>query len=225
MGQPYRHMAADQQARQADRYMPLWPLFWSPPPRSAQVSRPVVPAVGLHAWTLSCPHALPLARAWCWSNPSSTHGTGRPCQRVAFHNLVVSRLNPARSFPGLQVSGAAQYVDDIQLPAGSLHAALVLSMKPHARIVRLDTAAAAAMPGVHGIYTGASMRHGGSLRANWHLGSLLGSPALPGTLLAATYCWRLATMSLSCRLRPCCCTCCCSQGCAWRQRHRARDAR
>lgn len=54
----------------------------------------------------------------------------------------------------VQVCGAAQYVDDIKLPPGALHAALVLSTRPHARILRIDTAAAAAMPGVHGVYTG-----------------------------------------------------------------------
>jgi xanthine dehydrogenase molybdopterin-binding subunit B len=53
-----------------------------------------------------------------------------------------------------QVCGTAQYVDDIKLPAGALHAALVMSAKPHAKILGLDTAAAAAMPGVHGIFTG-----------------------------------------------------------------------
>ena len=53
-----------------------------------------------------------------------------------------------------QVCGAAQYVDDIKLPPGALHAALVLSTRPHARILRIDTAAAVAMPGVHGVYTG-----------------------------------------------------------------------
>ncbi len=55
-------------------------------------------------------------------------------------------------FP-LQVCGTAQYVDDIQLPANALHAAIVASTKPHARITHLDTTAAAAMPGVHGIFT------------------------------------------------------------------------
>lgn len=53
-----------------------------------------------------------------------------------------------------QVCGTAQYVDDIKLPAGALHAALVLSTRPHARILKLDTAAAAAMPGVAGVFTG-----------------------------------------------------------------------
>lgn len=63
----------------------------------------------------------------------------------------------------LQVCGTAQYIDDIKLPPGSLHCALVLSTRPHARILGIDAAAAAAMPGVHGIYTGAvcgAGRHG-----------------------------------------------------------------
>ena len=52
-----------------------------------------------------------------------------------------------------QVCGTAQYVDDIKLPADALFAAIVASTKPHAKIVKLDTTAAAAMPGVHGIFT------------------------------------------------------------------------
>ncbi len=54
----------------------------------------------------------------------------------------------------MQVCGTAQYVDDIKLPPGALHGALILSSRPHARILHIDTAAAAAMPGVRGIYTG-----------------------------------------------------------------------
>jgi carbon-monoxide dehydrogenase large subunit len=51
------------------------------------------------------------------------------------------------------VRGAATYTDDLKLP-GMLHAVLVRSPHAHARIVRIDTAAAAAMPGVVAVLTG-----------------------------------------------------------------------
>ncbi|XLR30272.1 hypothetical protein HN51_050143 [Arachis hypogaea] len=37
-----------------------------------------------------------------------------------------------------QVTGEAEYADDIQLPSNGFHAALVLSRKPHARILSID---------------------------------------------------------------------------------------
>lgn len=57
----------------------------------------------------------------------------------------------------LQVCGEAQYVDDILLPPGFLHAALVLSTKPHAELLRVDTSAALCMPGVRGVFTAANI--------------------------------------------------------------------
>ncbi len=52
-----------------------------------------------------------------------------------------------------KVTGSAQYVADIHLP-GMLHAAVLRSPHPHARIVAIDTSAAAAMPGVKAVLTG-----------------------------------------------------------------------
>ncbi|KAL5567147.1 hypothetical protein UlMin_030311 [Ulmus minor] len=52
----------------------------------------------------------------------------------------------------LQVTGEAEYADDTPLPTNGLHAALVLSRKPHARIVSIDDSRAKASPGVEGIY-------------------------------------------------------------------------
>jgi aerobic carbon-monoxide dehydrogenase large subunit len=51
------------------------------------------------------------------------------------------------------VQGAGHYVDDIVLP-GMLHLALLRSPVPHARIVSIDTAAAAAVDGVVAVLTG-----------------------------------------------------------------------
>ena len=68
----------------------------------------------------------------------------KPSARAGF--LVVGRDVP-RTDAVPKVTGAAQYVADLHFP-GMLHAAVLRSPHPSARIVRLDTSAAAAMPGV-----------------------------------------------------------------------------
>ena len=55
-----------------------------------------------------------------------------------------------------KVSGEAKYSADMHR-AGMLWAAFVISPYPHARIVRVDTAAAKAMPGVHAVLTAADI--------------------------------------------------------------------
>src|SRR5690554_4148863 len=55
-----------------------------------------------------------------------------------------------------KVTGTTVYTDDIVLP-GMLHAKILRSPHPHARIVSIDTSAAEAMPGVHAVVTGAEM--------------------------------------------------------------------
>ena len=52
--------------------------------------------------------------------------------------------------------GRGQYVDDIDLP-GVVHMAAVRSTIPHARIMSIDTTAAAAAEGVVGVYTAADL--------------------------------------------------------------------
>ena len=54
------------------------------------------------------------------------------------------------------IKGLGTFVDDIRLP-GLLQAAIVRSPHAHARVVRIDTAAAKAMPGVAGVFTGADV--------------------------------------------------------------------
>src|SRR5437773_8080789 len=54
------------------------------------------------------------------------------------------------------IKGAGTYVDDIRLP-GMLHAAILRSPHAHAKILRIDTAAAKAVPGVVGVFTGADV--------------------------------------------------------------------
>jgi aerobic carbon-monoxide dehydrogenase large subunit len=51
------------------------------------------------------------------------------------------------------IQGAGHYVDDVVLP-GMLHLALLRSPLPHARIVSIDTTAAAQVPGVVAVLTG-----------------------------------------------------------------------
>jgi carbon-monoxide dehydrogenase large subunit len=52
------------------------------------------------------------------------------------------------------VTGKGRFTDDFAL-AGQAHAVMVRSPHPHARIVAIDAAAAMAMPGVLGVFTGA----------------------------------------------------------------------
>ncbi len=55
-----------------------------------------------------------------------------------------------------KVTGRARYVTDLELP-GMLHAKLLRSPYPHARIVRVETATARAVPGVSAVVTGADL--------------------------------------------------------------------
>ena len=59
----------------------------------------------------------------------------------------------------VQVTGEAEYCDDIAKPVGTLHAALVLSTVPHARLVEVDPSAALAVPGVHGYFGADDVPH------------------------------------------------------------------
>lgn len=52
----------------------------------------------------------------------------------------------------LQVTGEAEYTDDTPMPPKGLHAALILSRKPHARILSIDDSGARSSPGVEGIF-------------------------------------------------------------------------
>ncbi|MGH7919673.1 MAG: xanthine dehydrogenase family protein molybdopterin-binding subunit [Candidatus Dormibacteraceae bacterium] len=51
------------------------------------------------------------------------------------------------------LTGRGGYIDDLSMP-GMLHAAVLRSPQPHARITRIDTTAAKAMPGVVAVVTG-----------------------------------------------------------------------
>ncbi len=68
----------------------------------------------------------------------SPHGVGRRVPLIDGHT---------------KVTGSAVYTDDIRLP-GMLVGKILRSPLPHARIARLDTSKAEAMPGVRGVVTG-----------------------------------------------------------------------
>jgi CO/xanthine dehydrogenase Mo-binding subunit len=53
-----------------------------------------------------------------------------------------------------KITGAARFVDDLEFGPGLLHACVVESPHAHARIVRIDTKAAEAVPGVVKVVTG-----------------------------------------------------------------------
>lgn len=52
----------------------------------------------------------------------------------------------------LQVTGGAEYTDDVAVPPHALHAALVLSKKAHARILSIDDSLAKTSPGFEGLF-------------------------------------------------------------------------
>src|SRR5688572_26054162 len=66
--------------------------------------------------------------------------------------LIVGRDVP-RTDAIPKVTGAAQYVADMHLP-GMLHAAVLRSPHPHARILSIDTSPGSKMPGVKAVVTG-----------------------------------------------------------------------
>ncbi|KAL3701831.1 hypothetical protein R1sor_019853 [Riccia sorocarpa] len=53
----------------------------------------------------------------------------------------------------LQVTGEAEYVDDVPVPGNVLHGYLVLSTRAHARILSVDTREAEAQPGYEGFFS------------------------------------------------------------------------
>src|SRR5436190_4024677 len=55
------------------------------------------------------------------------------------------------------LTGKGRFTDDFSID-GETHAAMVRSPHPHARIVRIDTVTAKAMPGVLGVFTGAQCK-------------------------------------------------------------------
>ena len=84
------------------------------------------------------------------------------------------------------ITGRGSYVDDVKVP-GTTYAAFVRSPHAHARIKRIDSAAAAKHPGVVAIFTGADMTGVNSLPCGWLLPELKVPPHMPLASDAARY--------------------------------------
>jgi len=74
-------------------------------------------------------------------------------------------LGPDRAAPERLVRGEGRFVGD-RLPPGCLHAVFVRSREPRGRLLDVETAAAAAWPGVVRVFTGADLAATGSLAVN-----------------------------------------------------------
>ncbi len=89
--------------------------------------------------------------------------------------MVVAKLgSPVRRVEDDRlITGRGRYVDDVKL-AGMLHISLVRSPHAHAVIKNIDVSAAAALPGVETIFTGADLQEQmGSLPAGWVLEDMI----------------------------------------------------
>ena len=79
----------------------------------------------------------------------------------------------AHRLEGLEkVTGKAQYTFDVRLP-GQLEARVLRSPHPHARIKRIDTSMAEALPGVRAV-----IHHGNIPRIDWYNGSFIFDPTV-----------------------------------------------
>ncbi|OVA19419.1 Aldehyde oxidase/xanthine dehydrogenase [Macleaya cordata] len=91
------------------------------------------------------------------SHLSAVQSFSRPTP-TASQNFEITKLGTAVGSPEvhlssrLQVTGEAEYVDDTPVPPDGLHAALVLSRKPHARILSIDDSGAKSSPGFAGLF-------------------------------------------------------------------------
>jgi carbon-monoxide dehydrogenase large subunit len=90
--------------------------------------------------------------------------------RQGFIGQSVKRREDARF-----LTGRGRYTDDIVLPHQA-YGVFVRSPHAHARILRLDTAAAAAAPGALGIFTGEDFKAVGGLPCGWLIHNMDGSP-------------------------------------------------
>ncbi|RPH76313.1 MAG: hypothetical protein EHM88_19920, partial [Candidatus Rokuibacteriota bacterium] len=84
------------------------------------------------------------------------------------------------------ITGKGTYVDDVKVP-GTTYAVFVRSPHAHAKITKIDTAAAREHPGVVAVFTGADMTGVNSLPCGWLLPELKVPPHMPlGLRFSAT---------------------------------------
>ncbi len=79
------------------------------------------------------------------------------------------------------ITGEAKYLDDIQLP-GMAHLAILRSPHAHARIKKIDTSKAAAVPGVVGVFTGEDFKSLPALPCAWQAGGVKNNVNTPRVL-------------------------------------------
>jgi len=79
------------------------------------------------------------------------------------------------------ITGAAKYLDDLQLP-GVLHAAVLRSPYAHAKIKRINTRKAARAPGVVAVFTGADFKDLPALPCAWQAGGVKNNANTPRVL-------------------------------------------
>ena len=96
---------------------------------------------------------------------------------INVHNLEECFLDPSiqtrflvetKSLIMSQVCGEAIYTGDIPSPAGCLHAVLVTSTHPHARLVTVDASPALECPGVRGYYAADDVPGGNDIGPVFH---------------------------------------------------------
>jgi carbon-monoxide dehydrogenase large subunit len=79
---------------------------------------------------------------------------------TAIHSGLAGRYGSGQAVKRIEdeglLKGLGQFTDDV-VPAGQLHACFLRSPYPHAAIVSVDMAAARAMPGVVGVFSGADL--------------------------------------------------------------------
>jgi aerobic carbon-monoxide dehydrogenase large subunit len=94
-------------------------------------------------------------------------------------NIIGSSIK-RREDPRL-LTGEAKFLDDIQLP-GMVYAAVLRSPYAHARIRNINTAAAEAVPGVIGVYTGKDFAHLNPMPCAWQAGGVQNNVNTPRVL-------------------------------------------
>lgn len=85
-------------------------------------------------------------------SPANSPNSGPAAPRA--DQLIGARMMRAED-PKI-LTGRTQYIDDVVVP-GMLHAAVLRSPHPNARILNVDTTAAADLPGVYAVITGADV--------------------------------------------------------------------
>ncbi|KAG2330892.1 hypothetical protein Bca52824_002072 [Brassica carinata] len=91
------------------------------------------------------------------SQMSAVKSFSRPC-RVGRQEYETVKQGTAVGLPevhlsaSMQVTGEAEYTDDTPVPPNTLHAALVLSKMPHARILSIDDSLSKSSPGFAGLF-------------------------------------------------------------------------